>query len=317
MKTKALTLWSATLLLWVMSTATALADGPGPIRIGINSQQYGPSRARVAAHIHETSARAGEASDRGHSPGSTQAVVVTVRTRGAISNLPPRFPPLSTSSPILRDQHPGGPGSFWYTDAAGHACPYVPNSVTPCFTLVGPGANSSAGAVSPPAVAQSLARRVDLAPGEIKTSPTTAGLTGAQSWFWLDPAPRRQSLSISLAGETVNVIADPSITWRFGDGAAQDGGPGVPYGADAASSDAITHVYDTRCLPGDQGHDPYVLASCGQSGYAVEALVVWRITYSAAGPVAGSGALPARTTETSTSYPVSESRAFLVSGGGQ
>jgi hypothetical protein len=316
MKTKALTLWSAALLLWVMSTATALADGPGPIRIGINSQQYGPSRARVAAHIHESSARAGEARNRGHSPGSTQAVVVTVRTRGAVSNLPPRFPPLSTSSPILHDQHPGGPGSFWYTDAAGHVCPYVPNSVTPCFTLVGPAANNGAGAVSPTAVAQSLARRIELAPGAIKMSPTNVALTGSQSWFWLDPAPRRQSLSISLAGETVSVIADPTIDWRFGDGAALDGGPGVPYGADAASSDAITHVYDTRCLPGDQGHDPYVLSSCGQNGYSVEALVVWRITYSAAGPVSGSGALPARTTATSASYPVGESRAFLVSGGG-
>jgi len=93
-------------------------------------------------------------------------------------------------------------------------------------------------------------------------------------------------------------------------------GPGVPYQADAPASDAITHVYDTRCLPGDQGHDPYVLASCGQDGYSVEAVVVWRISYSAAGPVAGSGALPARTTETSAPYPVSESRAFMVSGGG-
>jgi hypothetical protein len=124
-------------------------------------------------------------------------------------------------------------------------------------------------------------------------------------------------LSISLAGETVDVIADPTVDWRFGDGTAQDGGSGVPYGADSAPSDAITHVYDTRCLPGDQGHDPYVLASCGQNGYSVAALVVWRISYSAEGPVTGSGALPARTTETSTSYPVSESRAFLVSGGGQ
>ena len=70
MNIKALTLGFATLLLWLMSTSTALADGPGPIRIGINSQQYGPSRARVAAHIHETSARAGEARDRGHWPGT-------------------------------------------------------------------------------------------------------------------------------------------------------------------------------------------------------------------------------------------------------
>ena len=314
MTTRALVTCIATLLLFLLSSGTALAGSP--IRIGINAQQYGPGRARVAAHIHASAARSGEAQDQGASSGSTHVVVVTVKTRGGAASLPPRFPPLSTSSPFLKDQHPGGPGSFWYTDGAGHACPYVPNSVGPCFTLIGPGSNS-AGQVSPAVVAQSLARRVELAPGAIKTSPTTAGLTGAQSWFWLDPAPTRQSLSISLAGETVNVTADPTVEWRFGDGASLDGGVGVPYQADAPPSDAITHVYDTRCLPGDQGHDPYVLASCGQDGYSVEALVLWRISYSAAGPVAGSGALPARTTEASTAYPVSESRAFLLSGGGQ
>jgi hypothetical protein len=300
------------------ATAGRVHGGSGTVHVGAYSQEEQPHRARIGAQIDASAVSAGEPGDRGRTPGSTQQVVVTVRTRGGTaSNLPPPFPPLSISAPILHDQHPGGPGSFWYTDTAGHACQYVPNSVTPCFTVVGPGANNGAGAVSPSAVAQSLARRVELAPGEIKTSPTTTGLTGAQSWFWLDPAPRRQSLSISLAGETVDVIADPAVDWRFGDGAALDGGPGVPYGADAASGDAITHVYDTRCLSGDQGHDPYVLASCGRNGYSVDAVVVWRITYSAAGPVAGSGVLPARTTETSTSYPVSESRAFLVSGGGQ
>jgi hypothetical protein len=294
------------------------AQAGGGIKVGWYSQQVRPSRAAVGADVHVSTAQTGERRAGGATPGRTQQVVVRVRTRGgAASNLPPPFPPLSTSAPILRQQHPFGPGSFWYTDAAGHACQYVPNSVTPCFTLIGPGANNGAGAVSPSAVAESLARRVELAPGEIKTSPMRTGLTGAPSWFWLDPAPRRQSLSISLAGETVNVIADPTVDWRFGDGAALDSGPGVPYGANAPSNDAITHVYDTRCLPGDQGHDPYVLASCGQNGYAVDALVVWRISYSAAGPVAGSGTLPARTTETSTSYPVSESRGFLVSGSGQ
>ena len=315
MKTKVLTGCIAALVLWWMSSEAALAGGP--IRIGINSQQYGSSRARVAAHIHASTARAGETRDRGALPGSAQSVVVTVKTRGgSASNLPPPFPPLSTSSPILREQHPFGPGSFWYTDAAGHACQYVPNSVTPCFTLIGPAANPVA-RLSPSAIAQSLSQRVELAPGEIKTSPTRAGLTGAQSWFWLDPAPQRQSLSISLAGETVNVVADPTVDWRFGDGASLDAGPGVPYRAGAAAADAITHMYGTRCLPGDEGNDPYVLARCGQSGYSVEALVVWQISYSAAGPIAASGILPARTTETSAAYPVSESRAFLVSGGGQ
>ena len=113
------------------------------------------------------------------------------------------------------------------------------------------------------------------------------------------------------------MIADPTVDWRFGDGASLDAGPGVPYQPDAAPADAIMHVYGTRCLPGDQGHNPYVLASCGESGYTLEALVVWGITYSASGPIATSGTLPSRTTETSNAYPVSESRAFLVSGGGQ
>jgi hypothetical protein len=315
MTRKALIPCTATLLLALISSGTALAAGP--IRIGINSQQYGPSRARVAAHIHASDARSGETNDQGATTGRTQAVVVTVKTRGGASSSPPtHFPPLASNSPVLRDQHPGGPGGFWYSDGAGHRCMYTPASVTQCFTVVGPGSNG-AGRVSPSSVAQSLARRVELAPGEIKTSPTSEGLTGAQSWFWLEPAPTPQSLSVSLAGETVNVTADPTVEWRFGDGGSLDGGPGVPYHADDPASDAITHVYDTRCLPGDQGHDPYVLASCDQDGYSVEALVVWRISYSAAGPVAGSGALPARTTETSASYPVSESRAFLVSGGGQ
>jgi hypothetical protein len=302
-----------------VTTATAGGhQGGGSLHVGAYSQEEQSHRAQIGAHIDVSAAQAGEARDQGSTPAHAVRVVVSVKTQGgAASNLPPPFPPLSTNSPILQDQHPFGPGSFWYTDAAGHACQYVPNSVTPCFTLVGPGSSNGAGRLSPSAVAQSLSQRVELAPGEIKTSPTRAGLTGAQSWFWLDPAPRRQSLSISLAGETVNVIADPTIQWRFGDGASLDAGPGVPYQADVAPADAVTHVYGTRCLPGDQGHDPYVLASCGKAGYSVEALVVWRITYSAAGPIAASGTLPARTTETSTGYPVSESRAFLVSGGGQ
>jgi hypothetical protein len=310
-----------TLLLLALAFSLAVpvaANADGGIKVGWYSQQVRPSRAAVGGHIQASAARAPTTRDRAGTPaGTAQRVAVTIRTAHSGPNLPPPFPPLSTSSPILRHQHPFGPDSFWYTDAAGHACQYVPDSITPCFTLIGPGTNSGAGQLSPSAVAESLTRRVELAPGEINTSPSRAGLTGAPSWFWLDPAPRRQSLSISLAGETVNVIADPTVEWRFGDGATLDGGPGIPYQADASTADAIQHAYQTRCLPGDHGRDPYVLASCGQDGYSVEALVVWHITYTAVGPVGGAGTLPTRTTDTSTSYPVSESRAFLVAGGGQ
>ena len=110
------------------------------------------------------------------------------------------------------------------------------------------------------------------------------------------------------------MTATPQITWRFGDGSGAEGGPGVPYEPGPAPSAAITHVYGTRCLPGDQGHDPYVLSSCGSSGYQLVASVSWQISYQAAGPIAAAGALPTRTTTSSAVYPVSEARAFLVEG---
>jgi hypothetical protein len=142
------------------------------------------------------------------------------------------------------------------------------------------------------------------------------GLTGATSWFWLDPAPRAESLTASLAGETVTVTAEPSgVEWRFGDGLDVSGGPGRPYRPGPPPAEAVLHVYETRCLPGDQGRNPYVLESCAASGYQLEAIVVWGISFTATGPIEASGALPTRTTETSTPYPVSEARGFLVAGG--
>src|SRR5260221_4599031 len=175
----------STLLLLALAFALsvpAAAKADGGIKVGWYSQQVHPSRAAVGGHIDASTARASATRDKSSTPaGTAQRLVVTIRTAHAGPNLPPPFPPLSTSASILRYQHPGGPGSFWYTDTAGHACQYVPDSVTPCFTLVGPGANSSAGGLSPSAVAESLTRRVELAPGQINSSPARAGLTGAPS----------------------------------------------------------------------------------------------------------------------------------------
>jgi hypothetical protein len=142
-------------------------------------------------------------------------------------------------------------------------------------------------------------------------------LTGAASWFWLEPSPAASSLSIALGGEHVTVSASvSSVQWRFGDGNSRSAGPGVPYQPGSTPSGAVRHIYETRCLPGDRGHDPNVLSSCGSQGYAVTASVVWAISYQATGSITSAGALPARTTTTSTSYPVSEARAFLTTSGG-
>jgi hypothetical protein len=107
-----------------------------------------------------------------------------------------------------------------------------------------------------------------------------------------------------------------TVRWSFGDGGSLVGGAGVPYRQGSVATGAIRHVYQTRCLPGDRGHDPNVLSSCGTNGYTVAASVVWAISYQATGPVSAGGALPARTTSTSIAYPVSESRAFLTTSGG-
>lgn len=143
------------------------------------------------------------------------------------------------------------------------------------------------------------------------------GLTGAASWFWLSASPSTRSVSVALRREHVTVTASPNrMTWTFGDGSSVGAGPGVPYRPGPPPPGAVRHAYQTRCLPGDQGHDPYVLASCGPDGYTVTVSLGWSVSYTATGPVSGGGGLPARTTSTSMAYPVSEARAFLVAGGG-
>lgn len=226
------------------------------------------------------------------------------------------YPPLASDSALARDPQPFGPGSFWYPVGPGRVCIYAPGSVLPCYTLVGPGGAPGRPPLDPAAIAASIAERLTLSPGRIQTSPRGAGLTGASSWFWLDPAPRVEQLTVSLGGETVTVTAEPNrVEWRFGDGFDVSAGPGRPYRPGPPPADAVLHVYETRCLPGDQGRNPYVLGSCASTGYQLEAVVAWRISFRATGPIEASGALPTRTTATSVPYPVSEARGFLVSGG--
>jgi hypothetical protein len=300
----------------------ASAEGPGRISVLPYSQQYGQSRAGAGARIDVHETRPGHTANRS-GPSATSAVHVSTgassKTSGGTTNVPspkqPRYPPLPANSPVLKKTQPVGPGSFWYQDGAGHVCLYAPNSVLPCFTITGTGNTGPAAApLTPVTIAAHVADRMALSPGQLKASPSTAGLSGAASWFWLDPAPATEHLRVSLAGETVTVTAVPQVEWQFGDHSSIDGGAGVPYQSGPVLADAITHVYDTRCLPGDQGHDPYVLSTCGSNGYQLVATVSWKISYQADGPVGASGRLPARTTTSSADYPVGEARAFLVKG---
>ena len=75
------------------------------------------------------------------------------------------------------------------------------------------------------------------------------------------------------------------------------------------------HVYETRCLPGDQGRNPYVLASCGSTGYGLEAVVVWRISYVGERADRRERQRCRRgRPRAEIAYPVTESRGFLVPG---
>jgi hypothetical protein len=271
-------------------------------------------RARIAVRDDEPGRKSASAS---------QSVPQLVRfpvKGGATDDLPETepYPSLRADSRLAKNPKPAGPGSFWYPVGPGRVCIYAPGSVLPCYTLVGPGGNPGGPGLDPAAIAASVADRLPLLPGRIQTSPRRAGLTGTASWFWLDPAPRTEELTVSLAGERVTVTAEPNaIEWRFGDGVELAGGPGRPYRAGPPPPGAVIHLYETRCLPGDQGRNPYVLESCGSTGYGVEAVVAWRISFSASGPLDAGGALPTRTTAASIAYPVSEARGFLVPGASQ
>lgn len=222
---------------------------------------------------------------------------------------------MKADDPLAQNPHPGGPGSIWYADPSGASCIYSPKasprSSPLCFLIVSNGQP----AIDAVAIAGSAADRMDLSVAPIEASPNASsrGLTGERSWFWLEHQPTAQHLSVTVGPEQVTVTATPSdVTWLFGDGATRLGGSGVAYTEGDPPAAAIVHLYRTRCLPGDQGRDPYVLAQCGSNGYQVAAQVTWTFSFAASGPVTSSGSLPARTTRSELAYPVSEARGFLV-----
>lgn len=284
-----------------------------------------PASASGAVSIHEYS----QATPEGNATagGSITVSSSTPARPGAPGGGEGGAPSLGSSSAPGESPSPSGESSRTTHNNETWCVSEGQGTVSPCYGVVpapagpAPKANGPGRApVNPAAIAETIASRLALTAGRIVASPSArmAGLTGAASWFWLSVPPAGRSLSVSLAGESVTVSAVPStVHWSFGDGAQLAGGPGVPYRPGAVPSAAILHAYKTRCLPGDQGHDPYVLASCGANGYQVAASVLWSISYQASGPVSSSGALPSRATSTSTVYPVGEARAFLTSGGGR
>jgi hypothetical protein len=270
----------------LLTASAAYASG---YRVGFASQQEGPSHASVGAAVRVSSSAPG-------APGNSEG--------GSGSSEPLGSGEPSSSAPEVES-----------------ACIREPRRI-PCAPP--PEATekpATAPAATPAALAMTVATRLALPTGTIEASPSkhTAGLTGAASWFWLSPTPPSpQSLSASAGRERVTVTASISaVRWNFGEGEPLVGGPGVPYQPGATPPAAVLHVYQARCLPGDQGHDPNVASSCGPNGYEVQAAIEWRVAFQASGPITTSGSLPSRTTAATFTYPVSEVRAFLTGAGGR
>jgi hypothetical protein len=101
----------------------------------------------------------------------------------------------------------------------------------------------AAAAVIGAELARELLARVEFPPARIAASPRR-GLTGLESWFWIDGAGGAPIvLSRSEFGISVDLeVRLAGVTWSFGDGTRLDAGLGRTF---PARSD-VTHTYETR-----------------------------------------------------------------------
>jgi hypothetical protein len=296
------------LVLATMLAAAACSAAARTIHIGAYSQLDSPSRASAGGAVHV-----------GYRDPGSSGVSVSSPIAPSSSATP------GSSAPSTSNVESSDIDSAGFRDRGGAvpcAAPAIPGT---CFRVPappgarGPRGGRGAPPADPRVLAQLAVDRLAMLPGSIRVSPSrqVKGLTGAPSWFWLDPAPTTESVTVSQGAESVTVTATPErVGWNFGDGDEVDGGPGRPYGESADRRGAMRHRYRTRCLPGDQGRDPYVLASCTDDGYQVQAGVEWSISFQAVGPITTAGGLSPQTTTATIAYPVTEVRGILAREGG-
>ena len=104
--------------------------------------------------------------------------------------------------------------------------------------------------------------------GRIRTSPRVTGLTGTDSWFWLDPAPEAEELTVSARrrdGHGDGRAERRRVALRRRGGAQRRSRSPVPRRADRPRTPSSMSTR-RAALPGDQGRNPYVLGSCGSHG---------------------------------------------------
>jgi len=137
----------------------------------------------------------------------------------------------------------------------------------------------------------------------VAANPTSPGLVGLDSLFWLDPMPAAITVHETYEGIEYTVTAVPAgAAWDFGDGTRANftdaSGFGLPY----PQTSPVTHVY--------QAHD--------QAGYRVKSAVRYLVSWTASvnGRTAGPYELGTTSLEAQPlSYPVEQAQPELVFDG--
>lgn len=147
--------------------------------------------------------------------------------------------------------------------------------------------------VDPRDLAEQLLRDLPYPAASIGTNPKTRGLTGLETWFWVEGytgAPIHDA--VTEFGLRVEVEATPtSVSWDFADGTTANG---LGLGAPPPARSTVVHTFENRARP----------------AFNLRALIVlsvrWRLnggTWQDLDPVVRTAVRP---------YPVVESRAALV-----
>lgn len=106
----------------------------------------------------------------------------------------------------------------------------------------------TAGALDVLAIAQELARDLPYPPTSVGASPAGRGLTGMESWFWVEGYAGPVRDAVEAFGTRVEVEARPaSVRWDFGDGTPpRFGSLGTP----APARSDVAHTYERRSRGG-------------------------------------------------------------------
>ena len=92
-------------------------------------------------------------------------------------------------------------------------------------------------------------------PTAVHADPSPTGLTGFESWFWLDPQPAPVTATTSANGYQYTITAIPqSTSWSFGDGGTVQLAGAAGYGQPYPQPSTVAWTYQAQA-------DPYQVAA--------------------------------------------------------